>query len=358
MTGMLIHRNYGTFRLSGPGLQGSLPPAVISEEQWMGVYLKGEKVGYLSRKISPAPNGYALSEDFRIKTIVMGSEKNVETLLNANLSRSLKLISFSAKIKADLDIDITGRVQGKDLAFTIDSSGVKTSRTLHLEKEPTLDGPALTGMLRGLKTGDRISIPVFDPTFMGVEDLDLTIAGKEKLTSLGKLKEAYKIKGNMKGIDFNVWVTEKGEVLKEESPAGFLFIKEAKEDALRTGRPSLDLVSQSAVPCGVKLPGDISYMKIRMSGIDFKGLSLDGGRQRLKGDILEISREIIGPKSHPVSAKERAFDEYLGDTVFIQSKDSSIVELARKIVKDGKDPWLRPGRFMTGYTGTSKRPRQ
>jgi hypothetical protein len=41
----------------------------------MGVYLNGEKIGYLSRKISPAQNGYTMDEDLRVKMIVMGKER-------------------------------------------------------------------------------------------------------------------------------------------------------------------------------------------------------------------------------------------------------------------------------------------
>src|SRR5574340_1277633 len=91
--GMLMNRHYGIFRVSdgpsGQNLQGSFTPAELSGEQWMGVYLNGEKIGYLSRKISPAPYGYIMDEDFRAKIIVMGKEKDIQTLLNAQLDKNL-----------------------------------------------------------------------------------------------------------------------------------------------------------------------------------------------------------------------------------------------------------------------------
>ena len=340
--GILTQRHYGTFRFSGPSLHSSFTPSGIAEEQWMGVYFNGEKIGYLSRKMSPAPHGYVMDEAFRIKMIIVGVEKAVETLLNANLDSNLKLLSFTAKIKADLDIDISGNVQGKDLSLIINSSGVETTKEIHLSKEPTLEGSALTGMLRGLKPGDRISVPIFDPSFMGVEDLELKILSIENIMSLGKMQEAYKVNGNMKGIEFTVWITEKGEVLREESPMGFLLVKETKEDALKIGHPSIDLISQAAVPLKIKLPRDAAYLKVRISGVNFKGLDLDGGRQSLKGDILEIHREVINTETSKQRAETRGhvFDEYLSDTVFIQSKDPLIISLSKKIVKDEKDPLI------------------
>ncbi len=341
--GMLMQRHYGTFhlsgRFSGPVLQSSFTPSDISEEQWMGVYLNGEKIGYLSRKISPTPDGYTMDEAFRVKMIVMGEEKDIETLLNAALDRSLKLLLFTAKLKADVDIELSGNVKGNDLYLTINSSGVKTTKEIHLSKVPTLNGPAITGMLRGLKPGDKISVPVFDPTLIGVEDLELKVAAKEKIMSLGKMQETYKVNGNMKGIEFSTWITESGEVLREESPMGFLLVKETKNDALKIARPSLDLISQAAVPFKIKLPPDVSYLKVRVTGISFKGLELDGGRQKLTGDVLEINKEIIDKrlKTQNTEFRGSAFDEYLKDTIFIQSKDPQIKALAREITKDEKD---------------------
>ncbi|MDH4231517.1 MAG: hypothetical protein OEW04_05750, partial [Nitrospirota bacterium] len=291
--GLLLQRHYGAFSLSGQGLQSSFISPDISEEQWMGVYLNGKKIGYLSRKLSPADNGYTMDETFRIKMIVMGTEKDVETLLHAKLDRDLKLLSFSAQIRGDLGIAISGEVHGSNLLLSIVSGGVKSEKKIRLAEAPTLNGPGVTGMLRGLHPGDRISVPTFDPTLMGVEDIELKISSKESIMSMGKMQEAYKVDGNMKGMEFTVWVTEKGEVLREESPMGFLLIKEAKENAVKIARPSLDLISRIAVPFKMKLSAEPSYLMVRIAGIDFRGLELDGGRQKLNGNVLEIHREVI-----------------------------------------------------------------
>jgi hypothetical protein len=339
--GLLLQRHFGAFSLSGQRLQGSFSSPDISEEQWMGVYLNNEKIGYLSRRLSPTDNGYTMDETFRIKMIIMGTEKNIETLLNAKLDKDLKLLSFNAIIKGDLDIDVSGEVHGKNLILSIVSGGVKSAKEIRLAEVPTLNGPGVTGMLRGLRPGDRINVPTFDPTLMSIEDIELKISSKENIMSMGKMQEAYKVAGTMKGIEFTFWVTDKGEVLREESPMGFLLVKEAKEDAIKIARPSIDLISQVAVPFTMKLPAGTSYLKVRITGIDFKGLELDGGRQRLDRDILEIRREVIdsGKKKQNAKIRGHEFDEYLKSTIFIQSEDLQIVNLAREIVKDEKDPF-------------------
>ena len=82
-----------------------------------------------------------MDEVFRIKMIVMGREKDIETLLNATLDKDLKLLSFTAKLKADLDIELSGNVKDKDLSLTINSSGVKTTKEIHLSKRTHFERP-------------------------------------------------------------------------------------------------------------------------------------------------------------------------------------------------------------------------
>src|SRR5512135_1623963 len=84
MTGMLIERHYHPFTWPLLTLHKPVLPPESFEEQWMGVYLKGEKIGHLSRKISPSEDGYIMDEAFRIRIKVMGAEKQIETLLRAN----------------------------------------------------------------------------------------------------------------------------------------------------------------------------------------------------------------------------------------------------------------------------------
>ncbi|MHB8883218.1 MAG: transglutaminase-like domain-containing protein [Thermodesulfovibrionales bacterium] len=361
--GLLLQRHYGMPGLSGSpqssrsasGLQRMSGPTGASEEQWLGVYLKGEKIGYMSRKLSPSPEGYALAETFRIRMLVMGTPKDVETVMNARLDPRLRLVSFAAQIKADLAIDISGVVSGKVLSLTLDSSGVKTAKKIHLPEEPTLESPAVTEMLRGLKPGDRLSVPVFDPSLAGIEELELKVVSEERIMSLGRLQEAYKVIGNIKGLEFALWVNKQGEVLREESPMGFSLVRESREDALRPTKPSLDLISQAAVPFSMKLPRSPGYLRVRITGIELKGLDLDGGRQRLQGNILEITREFMAgegrgliPSGEKTGRTGEALDEYLKDTIFIQSKDPLITGRARGIVQQEKDP-LQAARLINEW---------
>jgi len=188
------------------------------------------------------------------------------------------------------------------------------------------------------------------------------VAGKERIVISGETREAYRLKGSSKSSDFSVWVTEMGEILKEDSPMGFTLVREKKEEALRKGTATLDLTEQAAVPFNMKLPYDIRYLKIRLSGIDLDEFNLQGGRQQRSGNSIEIIQEDLGALSllqGPESEKEKArlSPEYTQDTPFVQSKDMQIITLSRKIIGTEKDPLKASRRIYNWvYANVEKTP--
>jgi hypothetical protein len=318
----------------------------LYEEQWMGAYLNGEKIGYSCRKITELNNGYRVSEALKVRLRVMGAEKDMETVIDAETDQIFRLLSFVFKLKSDITMEIKGKVDGKNLLVSMDTGGLKSKKTILLKEPPYLNLSIMPNILRkGLKSGDKISIPIIDPATLSQEYMEMEVIGMDSIVSLGRTQDAYKVRGIFKGIETHLWLTEKGEVLREESPIGFTLIKETKENAIKLGRPSIDLIAQVAIPFNLNLSPDTEYLKVRLLGVDLKKLEVDGGRQTLRGDILEIKKELLGsggennPPSPPLNkeGKRGLSNEYLKDTMFIQLKDPAIVSLAKDIVSGEKD---------------------
>jgi hypothetical protein len=318
-------------------------PNKLYEENWMGAYFNGEKIGYSYRKITELKNGYKIFDKLKVRLKVMGEGKDIETITDAETDQLFRLSSFEFALKSDMNMEIKGKVKGKNLYVSIDAGGLKTRKTIFLKEPPCLSLSVVPDILRkGLKPGTKINIPVIDPATLSQEYMGTEVVEKDSIIYMGKRQDAYKIRGVFKGVETLLWLTDKGEVLKEESTMGFLLVKETKEDAIQPAKPSIDLIAQVAVPLNIKLPSNTDYLKIKISGVDLKGLEIDGGRQTLKGDILEIKKESLESivENSPFFNKEvkrGSLDEYLKDTIFIQSKDPSIVSLAKDIVGDEKD---------------------
>jgi hypothetical protein len=309
------------------------------KEQWMGAYLNGEKIGYTYRKVTESTDGYTIIYKLNVRLKMIGAEKNIETYINADTDKLFRLLSFTFNLKSDVDMVVSGRVDGKTLLLSIDEGGMKSKQAIELKEPPYLNLSVIPNILkRGLVTGNKIYMPVIEPTDLGQGYMEVEVVKKDSIMSMGKRQDVYKLKGSFRGIETFTWLTDKGEVLREESPLGLIFIKETEDDAIQPGKPSIDLIAQTAIPFNLKLPDDTKYLKVKISGVDLGKLQINGGRQTLRGDILEIKKEAIDSMPSFIKGGKGVFsDEYLKDTMFIQSKDPKIVSLSKNIIGKERD---------------------
>jgi hypothetical protein len=360
---ILIYRHYRPFHAAQEISTAFVLPEELFGDQWMGVYFKGVKVGHCKRQFEKTASGYRMSETLDLDMKIMDAVKKVQTETEVLLSKDLSLISFHADLKGETGIKVSGEISGGDLRVTIEAAGGRVMRTIPMKQRPSLNLSLVPQVIKGgIKPGKRFSIPVIDPASLSQEIVPVEVSGKERILISGEAKEAYRLKGSLKSADFYVWVTETGEILKEESPVGFTLLREKKEEALRKGTAAPDLTAQAAVPFNMKLPDDIRYLKIRLSGINLDEFHLDGGRQHRVGNSIEIRREDLDALSIQKLAssekeKARPSPEYIRDTAFVQSKDKQIIALSRKIVGTEKDP-LKASRLIYNwvYTNVEKAP--
>ncbi|MEW5909883.1 MAG: transglutaminase-like domain-containing protein, partial [Thermodesulfobacteriota bacterium] len=83
---------------------------------------------------------------------------------------------------------------------------------------------------------------------------------------------------------------------------------------------------------------------IEISGIASSELKLDGGRQKISGNRLSITKEDLGnlPLIMPeLKDSAREFGPYLASTLFIQSDHNTIKELSKKIAADESNPLMK-----------------
>lgn len=336
-TALLLFRHYGLNQAAHYAVNKDIFPEELYKGQRMGLYYKGEKTGYSYRKVEKVADGYKISEQMKMKLNVMNVLKDIETFTAAYLGPDMKLRSFDFMLNSDMTMDIKGRVEGKNLKVSLETAGTKSEQVIALKDDPSLNLSLISNILDGgIKTGKKLSMTIIDPATMTQERILVEVEGKERIMSMNVMREAFRLRGSFKGIEFSVWLTEKGEVLREESPLGFVLIKETEDDAMQIGNPSVDIIAQVAVPFNLKLPFDTKYLRVKLSGINLKVLELDGGGQNLKGDVLEIKKEEVQSSKFRVE-RLKSPEEYLNDTMFIQSKDPKIVSMSKEIVKDERD---------------------
>lgn len=329
------------------GGKSTSPPLSISTitpgEDWMGVYFKGDRIGSLHRVLQKEESGYRLAETMHLSLTIMDYKKEVDTVTTAEMDSNLGLKSFNFTLRADAPFHVSGKVDGNRLTVIVEALGRRSESSLTLVEQPSFNIPMAAKMLRNdIRPGLKRTATIFDPSSMKQQKIELEVVGDEIIEAMGQSRKAHKIKGSLMSSDFFVWISDSGEVLREESPLGFVLVKETAADSKKV-ISSRDMAEQSAVPFHMKLPDMVSYLKMRVSGAEIRQLDLDGGRQHLTGDILEIRREDISSAGR--KQEGTVSDEYLRDTFFISSHSAKIIALAKDIVKREKEP-LKKARLI------------
>lgn len=238
------------------------------------------------------------------------------------------------------------------------------SGTQHEERELE-EPPALSLSLprrlaaQGFKPGTRQQFVLFDPATMRNEPVTIETGRREIVNisspvpvrvgsrgSSSPLRQslpAFRIDMTYAGLKTTAWVTDTGEVLREESQMGLMSVRESPEVARRmaisrgiTG----DLLEASAVvprnstKQRIDDGRDVRRIRLRVEGADISGADLQGAGQSVNGDILEVR----DPRTLRAAAGEPDVARYLKPEPLIESDDPLIKKEAEAAVLGVKDP--------------------
>ncbi len=358
--GWLLRREY--FRPESQLLAASalnVPPGAT----FYSVSLNGEQIGFASNTIDTLPDGIYVSDILEIHVPVLGSLQRIHARTKANLSRTLSLRNFEAGIQGDATRFVaTGQVIGDSLlAVEIETEAGKDSLQIPLSGPIVLPAylPLRLTFGPGLQVGDTHTITIYDPLLFQERQIEIAVTSDSTFilpdsavfdsTSLEwrpiswDTLHAWRLEQRAGDLRTVTWVDDLGRMVSSRSPLGFEISRSVYELAyenfrLSDGAPSAtqtDIISQTAITSNVSLsPDEISQLKIVIEGVSLEGFDLEGGRQRLHGDTLIISRE----ESADLDADRllpnlsRALLRFVQPEPLIQSDDTRIEALARQIV--------------------------
>lgn len=327
------------------------------QESYVGVYFKGKRMGYVRTRIQANETSVAVEQEGILRLQIMGKMHPVRMAGTAQLSPGLLLKSFDFSLTSPFySMKSKGQVRGSTIDFAMDSGKGRIEDTITLERPPYFTMNQ-RGHLLGLdlKKGDKVRLPSFDPlTLSGKESL-ITYQGKEKVLIKGRINDLHHFQELVSGIKVNFWLDNTGKVIKEESPAGFVFLAEPKFKAMDIEGSQEDLLAAVAVDYQGRLPNLTSTPLVRYRlGLPAEGVfDLVGGRQELNDSIVTIHNE--GKRGRGTCGADE--QKYLAATPYVQSEAPAITALAARIIQDKKEP-LAQIRALAAwvYTNLDKRP--
>lgn len=337
-----------------------------SSEEWLGIFLQGQHIGYSFTIISRTDTGLIIENRSQMTLIMMNTQRSVMTHIFCNTDKDYALKDFVMDIQTQgHESRVAGKVKGKELELTVYSQGIPYTQTITLKEKPYFpDAIEEVIKKKKMKPGDEITIPYFDPTTQSSASAMIKVFDKEKVKVLDKEFVGMRIEINIMGINSILWLDDNYKLIKESSPAmGMEMIPLSKEQALAEIEPAnaFDLLSFFSVKTDKPIPdlNKLTYLKIELKNITVEGLDLTDDYQKLieKEPIIIESYKADIAELPDLSVPINEHKEFLEPSVYIQCKNSDIINKANEFVGNEKNAKKVVAKLVEGvYNLVKKNP--
>ncbi len=330
--------------------------------QWLGIYLSGNKIGYVYRCVYPEDGGVRIIEKNYMSLSMLGENKQVSTFLEAAAGHDLKLHRFTFNLKTgDQLIREEGTVEGKELNIKlVTGSGSVSHRNFDVPRGVYL--PSLLEVKVALKGISNGLYYVFDPSTVSLDSGKVRELGTQEVEWHGRRVKAKLYESTSSGIRTKIWVYD-GRIVREESPMQIVMIDMPASEATQMGTEPIDLLSLFAVkPGGLNVnPSGKRHVELKLSGPNLENLDLNFAGQRIidRGkDYVIVAVDRIDMNSlKDTDVIPDSMDKYLLPTSFIQSDAPEIRDLARSITEGEESDVGKVRKILNWvYYGLEKKP--
>ena len=301
------------------------------EESFAGIYFQQERIGFVKNRLSESGSDeYVLHQDAFLYLNILNESHPVDMRVRATLTRDMLLKDFVFHFTSPFyKMDAEGSVEGKVVKFSLTTGKETISDTIRLQKQPFLSTNRRSYLLKqGLQPGDKLKIPYFDPISLSGKDTVMEYKGQKKILVNKRVYNLHHFVETFSGIKINSWLDDEGKVIKEESPAGFVFIAEPEFKARDIKVKGKEILSSVSIPVSggsLDLSGRTS-IRYKLTLPEETNFDLDKDRQSLEGDILTLQLESL-PGTNAAACD--GFPEELASTPYIQTRNKRVTDLAQ-----------------------------
>ena len=338
----------------------------------------GAPVGYVSSTIDTLPDTILVQSNTVLDIQALGTVQQTGITTLIKLSRTLRLLTFEAELVSGATrYRATGAVEGDTiLNVAVEAGGSPQRQRIRLRRPLVLPELVNLELAVGgsLRPGRSFALRTFDPMLMEEREVQMQVLAESTMVfpdSAGydssaqrwvparlDTVRAYRVSQSFGGVTTEQWIDARGNIVRAHSPLGFTVERTAFEIAVQNWRhdrergataaagAGSDVIGATAIAANVRLaPEELRVLRVRIGNVALAGFDLAGGRQRLAGDTLVVTRESgLGPGSPgqppPLFASRLPFTSR-GDTAvaralqsepLVQSDDPRIQAQARRIV--------------------------
>jgi transglutaminase-like putative cysteine protease len=334
--GFLIDRSY---LQAGPVSLAADLARYGRDAQWKGVYYRGDKIGFVVGETVPTADGFELREEGQLQMALLGATSAARLRTEVRVDREFAVRSFAFRLDPGTGaVEVTGELAGRRLNLTIATPSGRRTESRELEQAPALSLNVPRRLAAaGLVAGARHELMLFDPATLSNAPMTIDVEAREVVRAADRPVPAFRLRSHFGGITSLSWVTDTGEVVKEESPLGLVVVRETRDQALNLGVPDrirTDMLEAAAVvpqkAPRIDDPGAVQRLRLRLENAGSLAVGdLQGAGQTAEGDVIEI-RDLQAQAGGP---PDPGAARYLGPEPFIESDAPEIVAEARKALE-------------------------
>jgi transglutaminase-like putative cysteine protease len=316
-----------------------------STAQWRGVYYRGDKIGFTVSQTVPTDDGFELQEDGRLQMSLLGASTAAALHTSARVDSNFALRSFDFSLNPGTGaVVVRGRVEPiagagthARLVIAITSAGSTRTETRELETVPVLS-QNFSRLLAGgrLTAGSQQQWTIFDPATLRNQPVTVGIGSREIVRNAGERPiPAFRVDMEYQGLRTTSWITDTGDVVREESPLGLITVRETADRAQTLsvpGRLQTDLLQAAAVVPTMRQridePRDVRRMRLELDGADLTNADLQGAGQTVSGSTIELT----DPQMLEPGPADDGAGEYLKPEPLIESDAPEIRAEAEKAI--------------------------
>jgi hypothetical protein len=321
-----------------------------SAATWRGVYYRGEKIGFTVSQTVPRGEGFDLEEDGRLQMALLGATTAATIRTTAHVDRNFTLRAFEFSLDPGTGpIEIRGTIANRGsgdtervaLRITVKTASGERSEERALEAPPALSLNLSRRLANGgLVAGARYHWTVFDPATLRNAPVTIDVGRREVVTADGPPVPAFRVEMEFSGLRTTSWVTDTGEVVREESPLGLITVRESAERARAMAVPlkvQSDMYDSAAiVPAGrerIDEPRDVRRLRIRLEGADLSSADLDGVAQTSTRSATFTTIDIRDPQTLTGGEADDTASSFLGPEPLIESDDPEVIAETQRAVR-------------------------
>jgi len=211
---------------------------VLVSDSWMKVKYGGRDVGYTHTGIDTADDGgedsYLLSNRTDLNVTLMGQPQSFYAAGTAALDAAYRLRKFAFNLTAGaLRVAVSGRrAEGAIFDVTLDTGGEIRNMRVEIPDDVVIHSPTAFLALRRLRPGQEMSLAALDPLTLKKTAVRVKAVGVERVAGPEGPVEATVLSAAYQGMQFRTWIDAKGNILRQESPLGWVAEKCTREEAL------------------------------------------------------------------------------------------------------------------------------